>query len=126
MTNILVLSYNMSWATQINKIAGSEADFVEACQQKFKNGGEGCIDNAISKIGKLPEISLMGIQELNSDLEKKIQKEQPTLSKFERAKFGLASISILWNPQIFGKVIEKYSFNLDSGEKITELLREKD
>ena len=31
--NINVLTYNMSWATQINKSLGSEADFVKECQK---------------------------------------------------------------------------------------------
>ena len=29
-----VLTYNMSWAAQVNKVLGSEADFVEACQKE--------------------------------------------------------------------------------------------
>ena len=35
---INVLTYNISWATQINKTLGSEADFVEACQKTYKKG----------------------------------------------------------------------------------------
>ena len=34
---INVLTYNMSWATQSNKVLGSEADFVKACQKKYVN-----------------------------------------------------------------------------------------
>ena len=39
---INVLSYNISWATQANKMLGSEADFVEACQKAYKTGGLQC------------------------------------------------------------------------------------
>ena len=116
MNKILVLSYNMSWATQINKVAGSESDFVEACQIKYNNGGEGCIESAIEKIGKLPSLSLMGIQEVNSNLEKKIQKSQSKLKKFERAQIGLSTVSILWDPSVFGEVVQKYSFNLSKDD----------
>ena len=112
MNNILVLSYNMSWATQINKVAGTESDFVKACQLKYKNGGKDCTNNAIHKIGQLPYLSLMGIQEINSDSEIKIQKKQPFLTKFERGKVGVSSVSILWDPNIFGKLKKKYIFNL--------------
>ena len=31
------LTYNMSWATQLNKAAGTEKDFVERCQKIYKN-----------------------------------------------------------------------------------------
>ena len=31
--NINCLTYNTSWATQANIIAGSEANFVEECQK---------------------------------------------------------------------------------------------
>ena len=33
---INALTYNISFATQINKAIGSEKDFVEACQYKYK------------------------------------------------------------------------------------------
>lgn len=116
MTNIFALSYNMSWATQVNMLAGSEADFVEACQKVYKKGGKQCIENAITNIGKLPQLSLMGIQEVNSDIEKDIINVQPNLKKFERAKFGLSCVSILWDPNIFGELIYKHTFNLMDNE----------
>ena len=53
--NINVLTYNMSWATQINKSLGSEADLVKECQKSYKQGGLQCHKNAIKKIG-LPVI----------------------------------------------------------------------
>ena len=68
---INVLTYNMSWATQINKTLGSESDFVEACQEKYPDGGITCNENAIKKLKSLDNIRLMGIQEVNSEIEKK-------------------------------------------------------
>ena len=109
---INVLTYNMSWATQINKIMGSESDFVKECQRLYKKGGKTCTKNAIEGIGKLKEIHLMGIQEVNSKIEPKIRKIQPKLKKYERGTFGRSTVSILWDPQIFGKCIEKMVFNL--------------
>ena len=32
------LTYNTSWATQVNILAGSESNFVEACQKQYKKG----------------------------------------------------------------------------------------
>lgn len=109
---INVLSYNMSWATQVNKVLGSEADFVEACQKEYKKGGLQCTENAIKNIDKLDKIDLIGLQEVNSDIEKKIMKVQPSLKKFERATFGPAIISIIWNTDVFGNKIYKASLNL--------------
>lgn len=109
---INVLSYNMSWATQVNKILGSEADFVEACQKKHKRGGFQCTKEAIENIGKLDKIDLIGLQEVNSALEPKIMKVQPSLKNYERGIIKEAIVSILWNPEIFGEKIYSASFNL--------------
>ena len=113
---INVLTYNMSWATQINKTLGSEADFVENCQSVYKNGGIQCTKNAISNIGKLGTIDLVGLQEVNSDLEEKIMKVQPNLKQFKRGIVGLSSVSILWNPDIFGVIIFNETISLMKGD----------
>jgi endonuclease/exonuclease/phosphatase family metal-dependent hydrolase len=109
---INVLSYNISWATQANKMLGSEADFVEACQKAYKTGGLQCIKNALTHIGKLELIDLMGLQEVNSAIEPEIMKVQPNLKKFERGIQKQSIISILWNPEIFGEKIYSTCFNL--------------
>lgn len=110
--NINVLTYNMSWATQVNKVLGSESDFVKECQRLYKNGGKKCNEDAINELEKLPEINLMGIQEVNSKIEPKIKRIQTKLKKFERGTFGQSTVSILWDPNIFGKLISKLCFNL--------------
>ncbi len=109
---INVLSYNISWATQVNKILGSEADFVEACQQQYKIGGKQCIKNAIKNIAKLPQLDLVGLQEVNSSIEKKIMRIQPSLKKFKRATIGRSTVSILWNSKLFGDLINDHALNL--------------
>jgi len=109
---INVLSYNISWATQSNKVLGTEADFVEACQKEYKKGGLTCIDNAIQNIKKLDNLDLIGLQEVNSDIEERIMKVQPHLTKFKRGKVGIAVVSLLWNPDAFGELIADETFNL--------------
>jgi endonuclease/exonuclease/phosphatase family metal-dependent hydrolase len=109
---INVLSYNISWATQVNKTLGSEADFVEACQKAYKTGGLQCIKDALTHIGKLDVIDLLGLQEVNSAIEPEIMKVQPSLKKFERGVSKQSIVSILWNPEIFGQKIYSTSFNL--------------
>lgn len=113
---INVLTYNMSWATQVNKELGSEKDFVKACRTKYKRGGKQCTDNAVKKIGKLKRLHLMGIQEVNSAIEKKIRLVQPNLRAHERGKIGRSIVSLMWDPIIFGKKQERYSFNLSGKE----------
>jgi len=109
---INVLTYNMSWATQINKVMGSESDFVKECQRLYKKGGKTCNENAIQGIKTLKNIHLMGIQEVNSKIEPKIKKVQSKLKNYERGSFGNSTVSILWDPSIFGKCIDKLVFNL--------------
>ena len=109
---INVLTYNMSWATQENIVAGTEKEFVEACLEEYKNGGKQCTKNAIKNIGNIPKLDLMFIQEVNSNLEKKIMKVQTKLKKYKRIKQGSSIVSTLWNPNIFGKLIFEDFFNL--------------
>lgn len=111
-----VLTYNMSWATQVNKVLGSEADFVEACQKEYKNGGIQCTKNAITNIGKLKDLDLIGLQEVNSNIENEIMKAQPNLKKFNRGVIGLSTVSTLWNPEIFGELLNKETINLIDGD----------
>lgn len=114
---IRVITYNMSWATQINKTLGSEADFVKECKRLYKEGGIQCTNNAIKKLGKLPKIHLMGLQEVNSKIEPKIKKVQSCLTKHIRGKLkksdgNIVSVSILYDPKIFGRITDEYTFNL--------------
>ena len=114
--NVNALTYNMSWATQVNKVLGSEWDFVEACQKKYKDGGIKCNENAIKKLKSLKKVHLMGIQEVNSRIENKISKVQPLLNKYKRGKIGLSTVSIMWDSNVFGNVKEQLLFNLSSND----------
>jgi endonuclease/exonuclease/phosphatase family metal-dependent hydrolase len=113
---INAMTYNLSWATQINRVLGSEADFVKECQRLYNRGGKQCTDNAIQGIGTLKDIHLMGLQEVNSKIEPKLKKVQPNLQTYERGTYGNSTVSILWDPEIFGKIRYKYVFNLHKTE----------
>ena len=103
---INALTYNVSWATQVNINAGTEKDFVEECKKVYRLGGKQCIYNAIKQIKELPKLDIIGLQEVNSDIEEKIMKVQPSLTNFKRGKSGLSQVSLLWNKNKLGKIIE--------------------
>ena len=56
---------------------------IERCQKVYKDGGLQCTKNAIKNIGKLPTLDLIGLQEVNSNIEPKIQKVQPNLKNLK-------------------------------------------
>lgn len=115
--NILnALTYNVSWATQVNISAGTEKDFVEECKKVYKLGGKQCNNNAIKLLKKLPKLDIVGLQEVNSDIEEKIMKVQPSLTNFKKGKSGLSQVSILWNKNKLGKVIESNIIELATKE----------
>lgn len=113
---INALTYNMSWATQINKTLGSEADFVDACQKAYTTGGLKCVSDAIKNIGRLDNLRLIGLQEVNSELEGKIMNVQPLLTNYSRGKIGLSSVSTMWDREIFGKMIYKKVINTSNDD----------
>ena len=90
------LTYNVSWATQSNTMAGSEKDFVQMCQKIYKSkGGKTCTKNAIKNIGKLQDLNVVFLQEVNSNIEPSIMKVQPKLKNFKRGQKGLSILSTL-------------------------------
>jgi endonuclease/exonuclease/phosphatase family metal-dependent hydrolase len=116
MNNIYCLTYNISWATQINKVAGSEDDFVMACQQAYSKGGLQCITNALKNLSRLPyKFDIIALQEVNSDIEERFMKIYPNLTKFVKSKLGLETSSIIWNENKLGILYK--SFPLDLGSK---------
>lgn len=114
---IKVLTYNVSWATQSNKVAGSEKDFVEACQTEHRRGGKQCHANAIRNVNKLKGLDLVGFQEVNSDIEPRVRKSHPALDQFHRDGIGQSVVSIMWNSDIFGTVETAHVFNLAPDSK---------
>jgi len=110
---IRALTYNVSWATQSNTLAGSEKDFVKRCQKLYKpDGGKKCTKNAIKNIGTLQSLNVVFLQEVNSSIEPHIMKVQPQLKRFNRTKIKSSIVSILWDPSIFGKLVYRKSVNL--------------
>ena len=106
------LTYNISWATQANILAGSESNFVEACQKQYKKGGIQCINNLLKNLKKLDKLDLVCLQEVNSDIEVQLMKTQTNLKKFKRGTVGLSNVSTIWNPKVFGSLIYNTIFNL--------------
>ena len=109
-----VLTYNLSWATQANKVMGSEADFVDQCQKTYKRGGHQCHDNALVHIKKLKDIQLIGLQEVNSNIKSKLVSHFKSLNKFKVTKMGPSKILTLWNSSIFGTLKHFVEINLDA------------
>ena len=62
--NVQALTYNLSWASQKNIVAGSEEDFVRQCQSINRN----CYEEALKKITELHkefQFDIIGIQEVD-------------------------------------------------------------
>jgi endonuclease/exonuclease/phosphatase family metal-dependent hydrolase len=127
---IHVLTYNISWATQANKVAGSESDFVEACQKKYKAGGLECHRQAISNLSKVGPIHLLGLQEVNSDIEPFIQKHLPNLTQYIdqeviqdnqgniTGKPPTSSVQTMWDPDVVGHLQNHTKCNLGNKKDI--------
>ena len=135
--NISISSYNISWATQENVAPpyASEADFVTECQGRYKkNGGKKCFENAIKSIKEaipIHNIKLIGFQEVApcaDSLEKLKEKISNEFNwKFEPFRYtdkrheisgGVTTVLVsMWDPTIFGEVIEKKIFNLTEDDK---------
>lgn len=113
---INTLSYNISWASQKNVSAGSEKDFVDRCKKTYKKGGIQCFNNALKLINKVGDFDLIGLQEVNSDVESRIIKKQKHLKSFERGVIGLSIVSLIWNPLKLGKKIESLVFNVSTAK----------
>ena len=122
-----IASYNISFATQLNKTIGSESDFVTKCQKKYGNsGGIICHQNAINSINEAIgtyNIQFIGFQEVankNSanNLEEQISKQKNWKYQYcehtdKREPQITATLVSMWNPEIFGKEIKnKKIFNL--------------
>ena len=116
MTTIRALTYNISWATQLNRALGSEAGFVEQCKKAYKEGGKQCTKDAIKNIGKLKPLDLVCLQEVSTDIEKKIMNVQPTLKMYRRGNIGVSTVSTLWNTDVFGEVVYETTINLINGD----------
>lgn len=113
------LTYNLSWASQANKVAGSEADFVHACQRANRN----CFSNALTGLALLQEqIDVAGFQEVE-DLNaiNLLQQSLPKLDTFFNALVWLQSLRkavsclLMWNSTVCGPAVWKSAFDLGNG-----------
>ena len=136
--NISISSYNISWATQLNDAPwfASEADFVTECQRRYPDeGGKKCFDNAIKSIEEAindHNIKLIGFQEVapTGDSSEKLE----TFSKgldwafdhrtyTDTRKMGddkkpvTTALVSMWDPTIFGNIVEGEIFNLTEDDK---------
>ena len=127
---INVLTYNISWATQVNKVDGSESDFVEACQTKYKKGGLECNRRAIRNLSKVGPIHLLGLQEVNSNIEPVIQKYVPNITQYIDqevtrdnylsiiGKPPTSSVQTMWDPNVLGHLQHYTKCNLGDKKDI--------
>ena len=119
------LTYNMSFATQLNQQIGSEEDFVKKCQATKRD----CYKHALDHIGRLhrrANIDTIGIQEVqDTSMREKVQKQCPHLDCYYRPKVMNKNIKkdvhalLLWDSRRFGKAVKKVTINLaseDSGD----------
>ena len=100
---ITALTYNISWATQKNILAGSEKNFVQMCQNKDIK----CFDNTIKIIQNIQNLHLIGLQEVNTrNLEKNLIKSLEYCDSFEDKN------NIRWGdigPSLVRNAIKKYN-----------------
>jgi hypothetical protein len=60
-----IMSYNLSWATQLNDINGTEWEFVEKCKDKYSDDSSKCTSNMaeyFKKMNLIPDI--LALQEV--------------------------------------------------------------
>lgn len=111
------LTYNISWATQKNIVAGSEADFVRACQ----NAKRDCWKTALRMLSSLREtIDVAGFQEVDApDASTRLRAMMPTLDSEYHAVVWIAEKQhpvrclLMWNSRIFGTAIWSSTVELD-------------
>lgn len=69
-----VLTYNLSWASQLGVEQGSEADFVAACNAKRTR----CFRNAMRSLSELGKQDAVFFQEVElSDVDARTRKVRP-------------------------------------------------
>ena len=111
-----VLTYNISWATQLKTPAGSEADFVNECIRHNRE----CFENAIHMLEGVEPLHVAGFQEVElPDVAQRVQSSQPGLNTWFRGCVWNTSVSkcvsvlTMWNEDMLGKMIWHCVFDLD-------------
>lgn len=122
---IQALTYNLSWASQKNVVAGSEEDFVRRCNSLNRN----CYEEALNKIEELHKeinFDVIGIQEVaDSELVTKIRKKTGLQGWYRGATWNskakaYSGCAIFWNTGLLGTMASSKTINLaqpdDDGE----------
>lgn len=124
-----VASFNISISTQLNKIVGSERDFVHECQKM----GQNCFENGVNAFSKLDRLDVLALQEVElPEAESMFQKSQPTLNRTVRGSVEdtkwdtSAHCSILWNSNVLGESIWSRTFATEPGRPCLQVVVEKD
>jgi endonuclease/exonuclease/phosphatase family metal-dependent hydrolase len=123
--SVQALTYNLSWASQENKLAGSEEDFVRRCNYLNRN----CYEEALNKIEELHKeinFDVIGIQEVaDPELVTKIRKKTGLQGWYRGATWNskakaYSGCAIFWNTGLLGTMASSKTINLaqpdDDGE----------
>jgi exonuclease III len=123
--SVQALTYNLSWASQENKLAGSEEDFVRRCNSLNRN----CYEEALNKIEELHKeinFDVIGIQEVaDPELVTKIRKKTGLQGWYRGATWNskakaYSGCAIFWNTGLLGTMASSKTINLaqpdDDGE----------
>jgi endonuclease/exonuclease/phosphatase family metal-dependent hydrolase len=123
--SVQALTYNLSWASQKNVVAGSEEDFVRRCNFLNRN----CYEEALNKIEELHKeinFDVIGIQEVEDpELVTKIRKKTGLQGWYRGATWNskakaYSGCAIFWNTDLLGTMASSKTINLvqpdDAGE----------
>ena len=123
--SVQALTYNLSWASQKNVVAGSEQDFVRRCNFLNRN----CYEEALNKIEELHKeinFDVIGIQEVEDpELVTKIRKKTGLQGWYRGATWNskakaYSGCAIFWNTGLLGTMASSKTINLvqpdDAGE----------
>ncbi len=116
-SKVIALTYNLSWASQDNIAAGSEADFVEQCKSINRN----CYEKALEKIGEIHAdyaIDVLGIQEVQHvDLVTEIMKKTNLTGWYRGATWNsvakeYSGCALIWDTDTLGTMKTGKTINL--------------
>lgn len=110
------LSYNLSWASQLDVLAGSEKDFVAECRARKRK----CFEAAVQNLSTLPPLSAAFFQEVATpDLCSRVRAKLPNLKGSFRGcvwhpdQNVAVHLLTVWDEDAIGDVIAWHSvFNL--------------
>lgn len=125
MSSFYAMTYNLSFASQQDKVIGSEADFVRRCRSNRRY----CYDTLIDGLSKLSEnIAVAGFQEVVVDYPTQFNKLRNVLPKLDTEYVAtvwvggvvsaLVSCVLRWNSSVIGSMIWSTTFDLGNGRPV--------